>query len=363
MDSIILCHDPRDDAFAHRLAGFLEMNLPMAVSCSEGVIAPDLDLIEATERALSAEAALVLLSPNSVPKTWNRATWEPVFFEKPKEFQTLLGFVLVSDCRFPALLRRERFFDASDDPLRAMREIKRWLLRPTEPALGRAPVDSAIEELRRNVADRPGATFDIDPALAVRFAEECEYDFEAVWRFDCRDRGRKGIVGDIRAALGLAFAGRIEDDIASLKEWCAGHRCLFLLAGVKSEDREFAALGGRCSAIFTPPTEELPGTVPSATADAARKFEKFEATPGESVEGRLRLGWTAANLLKAQGRCDEVLEILDAMAALTRSLGDRSALLRIEREQYWTQVRQSAEEISVAISPFPELEQQLTLPF
>lgn len=360
MDSIILCHHPRDEAFAHRLAAFLEMNLPMAVSCSEGIVTPDLDLVEATERALSAEAALILLSPDSVPKTWHRATWEPVFFEKPKQFQTLLGFVLVSDCRFPPLLRRERFFDASNDPLPAMREIKRWLLRPTEPANPPAPADPAIDALQRLVADQPGAAFDIDPAPALRFAVECEHDFEAVWRFDFRGRGRKGIVGDICAALGLPFAGRIADDIASLKAWCAGHRSLFLLAGVKTEDREFATPGGRCSAIFTPPTDELLGAIPSATADAVRKFE---ATSGGGDTDRLRLGWTAVNLLKTQGRCDEVLEILEAMAAIARSLGDRSALLRIEREQYWTQVRQSSEEISVAISPFPGLEQQLTLPF
>lgn len=359
MDSIILCHDPRDGAFVERLARFIESNLPMAVSCSESVVGPDLDLVEAAERALSAEAALVVLSPHSVPKTWNRATWEPVFFEKPKEFQTHLGFVLASDCRFPALLRRDRFFDASSDPLRAMREIKRWLLRPTAPPASLASVESDVEELRHSVGDRPSAAFDIDPALAIRFANECEDDFEAVYRLDCSGRSRNGIVGDIRAALGLPFCGRIDEDLATLKEWSTRHRVLFLLAGIQPEDRELATPGGRCSTVFTAPGE-LPGARPSATAEAALKFN---ATLGGSADGRLRSGWNAVNLLNAQGRCDEALELLEAMASIAQGLGDRSALSRIEREQYWTRVSQSADRISLAVDPLPGFEQQLNLPF
>src|SRR5277367_4940833 len=115
MASIILCYAMEDEAFARELAAFLEVNLPVEVSCTEGIVNRDLDLLEAVDRALSAEMALVLLSPSSVPKHWNRAVWEPLFFEKPQEIQTLLGFVLSSDCTFPGLLRRSHFFDASRD--------------------------------------------------------------------------------------------------------------------------------------------------------------------------------------------------------------------------------------------------------
>src|SRR6266403_1259725 len=93
MASIILCYAQADEAFAHHLAGFLNDNLPLAISCTEGAIGADRDLMEATERALSADVALVLLSPSSVPRVWNRRIWEPVFLEKPKEFLTPLGFV------------------------------------------------------------------------------------------------------------------------------------------------------------------------------------------------------------------------------------------------------------------------------
>jgi hypothetical protein len=130
MDSVVLCFAAGDEAFARCLADFLEVNLPLVASCRDAVVGPDLDLLEAAERALSAEVALILLSPLSVPRVWNRKTWEPVFLEKPKEFQTQLGFVLLSECKFPEVFRRTHFFDASGDALSAARQIKRWLLRP-----------------------------------------------------------------------------------------------------------------------------------------------------------------------------------------------------------------------------------------
>ena len=92
MPSLVLCYAPQDEPFARESGRYLEVNLPIGISYTEGVVSPDFDLIEAAERALSAEFALVLLSPDSVPKTWRRETWEPVFFAKPLEFGALLGY-------------------------------------------------------------------------------------------------------------------------------------------------------------------------------------------------------------------------------------------------------------------------------
>jgi hypothetical protein len=349
MDSVILCYAGGDEVFARHLASFLEMNLPIAVSCGEGVVGPHLDLMEATERALSAEAALVLLSPLSVPRVWNRKVWEPVLLAKPKEYQTLLGFVLVRDCTFPGLLRRERFFDASVDALAAAREIKRWLLRPTKTVRPAVQIAPELEEVRRAVADRPGAAVEIPAELAGRFAHECEEDFEGVCRIDCRGRSRAGIAGDMGSALGLLMSGTLEENRATLSEWCAGHRILFVLAGVSPEDRDFATPGGRSSVIFTGPLADgLPCSIPSVAGDAVRRFQETLS---------LRLGWTAVNLLKAQGRCAEVLEVLGEMARAARSQDDTNAVLRIEREQFWideSRVLQQADLIQA---------EQLTLPF
>src|SRR6267378_173043 len=110
MASIVLCYAPEDEVRARQLGEYLEVNLAYEVSCGECVVGPIFDLVDATERGLSGEVALVLLSPHSVPKTWRRDRWEPVFFHKPAELGSLLGFVLLEACQFPELLKRQRFF-------------------------------------------------------------------------------------------------------------------------------------------------------------------------------------------------------------------------------------------------------------
>jgi hypothetical protein len=280
-----------------------------------------------------------------------------LFFHKPAEFQTLLGFVLVSECEYPALFRRERFFDASANALQAERAIKRWLIRPEEAAGPDFSLGPELEELRDTVADRPGSIVDVSTDLAVRFAESCAADFEAVYRFDCRGRSRAGIVGDIRSALGLPFSGRLAEDRATLREWCAFHRVLLLLAGVNVEDREFAAPGGRSSVLFTAPSANgLPGSIPGA---AVRKFEMslLSADEGADSEAALRLGWSTVNLLKAQGRLAEASEILDKMARFAREQNDASGLARIERERYWMKVYQDDENARVVQLPCAAQEQ------
>ncbi len=243
MPSLVLCYALQDEPFARELGRYLEVNLPIEISYTEGVVKPDLDLIEATERALSADIALVLLSPDSVPKTWRREIWEPMFFAKPLEFGALLGFVLVRACRFPDLLRRRYFFDASQDALTAMRDVKRWLVRP-QPLIPRPAAEASAElnELRLRIADQPGIVDGIDPELAYKFANDCGADFEAVYSLDCRERSAAGIVGDLGSAMGLRLPGTLEKNVRDLHEHCRDHRVLFLLAGVAPDALEVAGL-------------------------------------------------------------------------------------------------------------------------
>ena len=330
--SLILCSSKEDERFAGTLAAFLEVNLPAKVSCSEAVVAPGVDLMQAAERALSGDIALVLLSPSSVPAVWNRAVWEPLLLEKPKELATRVGFVLVAECRFPALLRRENFFDASADALGAVRAIKRWVLQPGR-GTGPAPkVDDEIEEMRRAVADRPGTVGGVDAGLAMRFAERCAEDFEVVYRFDCRGRSRAGIVGDVGSAIGLPMSGSIEQNVVTLREWRRNHRALFVLACAEDVDNDFEPDGGRASVIFTAPFEGvLADCTRSRTGDAVRRLQEQGAT-----EARLASGWAAVKLLEAQGRFVEMLEVLEAMREAARLGGDAQARLQIERQLYWT---------------------------
>ena len=361
MNSIALCYASGDRDFAGYLADFLELNLPVAVSRNDAIIGPDRDLMEATEQALSADAALVLLSPFSIPRILERKTWESAFLTKPKELHTLIGFVLVSECSFPQLLRRGRFFDATGDSLRAAREIKRWLLRPGETVSAGGLAVPELEEVRRAVADRPGNAVDVTPELALRFADECAEDFEAVYRIDCRARSRAGILGEIASATGLRLSGKTEQNQALLRQWCAEHRILFVLAGVGAENRDFVTPGGRASVISTAPLSgSLQGAAPSRAGDAVGKFE---ARLKEDKEGAIALGWRALNLLKEQARLEEVMEVLNAMQHAASGQSDMPALSRIEREQYWIRHDLDYDGPAPGLAPDPAATWQMSLPF
>lgn len=357
MDSLILCYAAADEGFARWLADFLEANLPLAVSCNEALVGPGLDLIEAAERALSAEAALVLLSQSSVPKVWLRKNWEPLFFEKPKEFQSLLGFVLVEDCSFPQLLRRAPFFDACKCRISAARGIRRWLLRPATTLTGPLSVVPEFEEVYAAVADRPGAAVDIPVEFAVHIATQFAEDFEAVYHFDCEGRSRAGTIGDIGSALGLPMPGTVDQNYAAWRDWCAAHKVLFVL----SDALDFTAPGGRASVIRTGPISSgMPCTIRSGAGDAVRRFHRMATL---DTAAALQLGWQAVNLLKVQGRCAEILETLDEMSRLASARADSNAKSKIEREQFWIRVFHD-ESGSHTLAPVDlTLNEQLTLPF
>jgi hypothetical protein len=333
MPSLVLCYAPQDEPFARELGRYLEVNLPVGISYTEGVVKPDFDLIEATERGLSAEVALVLLSPDSVPKTWRREIWEPVFFAKPLEFGTLLGFLLLRPCRFPDLVRRRYFFDASEDPLAAMRDLKRWLVRPQPliPGSGGKP-SAELNELRLGLADQPGAVDGVDPDLAYKFASECGADFEAVYSLDCQERSRAGIVGDLGSAMGLRLPGTLDRNLRDLQAHCRDRRVLCVLASVGPEARDVAALGGRTSVILT--DRAAFASDPRSIGVLVRQFRELQET---NPAAALRSGWAIVTELKSAERFAEVMELLESMARTARDSSDHPALSRIEREQFWMQ--------------------------
>jgi hypothetical protein len=357
MKSVALCYAPGDEAFARQLADSLESNLPFAVSLSDAVVGPERDLIEAAERALSAEAAIVLLSPFSVPGVLDLKSWQKVFLEQPKELLTHIGFVLLGDCPYPKLLRRERFFDASVDRLKALREIKRWLLRPNEKVPVAGTCEPELEELRSRVADRPGLAEGLDAGRAVQFAAAHAEDFEAIYRVDCHARSRATILGEIGSAVGLRLAGRTEQNRELLSEWCEERRVLFVLAGVNAVDRDFVFPGGRASAIFT---GALPNCAASAAGEAARAFEGEVRSSGGNA---IWFGWKAVNLLKEALRLAEALEVLDAMARVALDAGDLQVLSRVEREQYWIRDDLDYEAPAIASRLDPAVGGQLSFAF
>jgi hypothetical protein len=347
MPALVLCYAAEDESAARELARFLEANLPYLISLGECRVRPGFDLVDAAERALSADAALVLLSPASVPKTWKREKWEPVFFAKPEELETPLGFALLRDCKFPELLRRRRFFDLSRDFRQGSREVKHWLMR----AEGVAARTDAFPELRAAIADWPGVAADVSPDTAHAFTAACAADFERVLRIACHGRTAAGILGDIGHAAGLRLPGTVEQNRAALLTECAAHRWLFVFESLAPEHRDLVSFGGKTSAILTADTPDPPrmplDEIAAAFLVSARDEAQCGALAGPATawthellqsdfEAGLRLGWALIAVLKSAGRFAESVELLAAMETAARLRNDEMALFKIEWEQSWT---------------------------
>ena len=346
MRSLVFCYAPEDETAACELARFLEANLAYRVALEECRVRPDFDLIDAAERALSADAALVLLSPASVPKTWKRERWEPVFFGGAEEFRTPLGFALLRECKFPELFRRRQFFDLSQKFLQGSRQVKHWLMRPE----GVASRTDAFPELRAAIADWPGISLGIAPDLARDFASACAGDFEGVYCVACHGRSAAGILGDIGYAAGLRLPGNVQQNRDALVTACATNRWLFVFEGLPAEHRDLVNLGGKSSAIVTSdesaprvPVEDIGAAFLVSTRDEAQcgplvgpaTLLTYDLLQSDFTEG-LRLGWALLAVLKSAGRFAESVEVLAAMEKAARARNDDMALYKIEWEQSWT---------------------------
>ena len=68
MPSAVFCYAPPDVGIARDLGAYLELNCPVEVYYDEGRVRFGFDLVAAAERAVAADWALVLLSPESVPQ-------------------------------------------------------------------------------------------------------------------------------------------------------------------------------------------------------------------------------------------------------------------------------------------------------
>jgi TIR domain len=322
LQSAIICHAAEDAAIAGEMAAYLESNCALTVSLEEGD-----DLVGAVEIGLSADIVLAALSPASVPKPWKREIWEPVFLRQPGLLGSRLACLLLRECRFPELFRRGSFFDFSGDSIAGMRALKRWVYRGATGSFS----GGGFEDLRRRIADRPGVETGLREEEAAAFCVACGGDFEGVFRIDCARRSRAGILGDIAHALGLRLTGSSEWNRASLAEFCARRRCLFVFDHLAGEDRDFVNLGGRASAIFTEgevpsrrPFDELESLFrswPRHPDDCLRALGDCQSWLTEG-EHSMSLGFAVLALLKNFDRLAEACEILDFMAHAARASGD-----------------------------------------
>ena len=171
--TVFPCYVPSDRQTAAAIATFLERGAEVQVFLEEGKMWAGQDLAEKAREARMAEVVLVLFSRDSMPSPWARAKWEDALLKEPAEEGVRIGFVRCDDCVPPRVLLPR--FELAGAPTKGLRELKRWIRRPTATYV---PPDSPrssgceadLEVLGIAVGDRPGAEMVSSLAVALHRA-------------------------------------------------------------------------------------------------------------------------------------------------------------------------------------------------
>ncbi|MCU1330934.1 MAG: hypothetical protein JWN34_6304 [Bryobacterales bacterium] len=297
--SLVICHAPADETPVRELATFLTTNLSLEVSYDT-----EMPLTGAVERGLSAPFALAVFSPDSVPAGWKRSDWEGAFLQAPEQFESHLGFALLRDCKFPEILRRERFFDFTENPLEAARLVKQWLMRPTD--IPRRIFGYA--ELRAALVDRPGTLHGFEAGST--FLDDVRLEFEQVCRINAAGRTMAGIIGETGHQLGLTLPDNPTRNRELLTAYLAEHRVLVIFDNLT----EPIAFGGLSTVITT----QGPSPVP----------------PPPPVN-ELSQGWRLCDFLAPLQRYAEKIETLERMLQIAETKQDLRAIHSINQELFF----------------------------
>jgi hypothetical protein len=358
MRPIALCYSPVDAGSATELRSYLETNCP--VSIEDGVTHMGADLLDSVETGLSFDYVLVLFSTDSTEPAWPRSRWESILFEQPKQLRTTIAYVLLEECKFPAILKKEPFFDLSRDFAAGRRSLKRWLLAqltpvsptPHLPERSRSSSELEIDALE-SLADWPEYAQAPNREIALAFAHARHTDFEAVVWLNSVRRSRVGVLGDVAHALGLRLEGTWEDNIRALTDHCAEHRVLLLFENLESGAAEIVNFGGKASIVIVETVELTPRR---PLADLLRLFSAWKRNASRclavlgDVESHLdspdilkeeiwpeacSLCSAAVALLKDYGRFAEAYDLLARISSAMQVRGDLAALGKVEWETSW----------------------------
>jgi len=268
MPKVFPCYSTSDRELARELAAFLERGAGVEVLLEEGEMQPGEDLVAKVQEGISADVALVLLSPESVPGRWVLDRWQSVFWNQAAEAGTALATLLCRDAKFPELLRRRNFFDLRQNRLPAFRAVKRWLMALSPPPR-RAPFvparqpgfagrNAELEALSALLADAPGmavvshdAAGSGKTALALEFARRHREDFDAIFWLTCGSRSAASLAGDLAAQLDARLDRDLESNLNELRRLCARYRCLLILDDAVAATAAVLAPRGRTSVLIT----------------------------------------------------------------------------------------------------------------
>jgi TIR domain len=260
--TVFPCFAREDCQVARDLAEFLERGASVQIFLEDGEIGPGETLVSKAADGLQAAVILLILSPDSAPSLGARRYWEPVLLDQPRREGVKVATVLARSCEFPALLRRDAFFDLTTDRLAAFREIKRWLvaLEPGSRQFEFEPArqscvdgcDAEMEKLRQSIADAPGTailTGAGKTTLALEFARQSKRDFEGLVWLTCTEQTLASLAGDMASQLGMSLEGDVEENLIQLGKFCSQRRLLIVLDDA-SGDAERLVPGGRSSTLI-----------------------------------------------------------------------------------------------------------------
>ena len=250
--TIFLAHGAWGMTFAVRLAHFLEFGCDVNCSADEGLIHEGQDLIAKAAEGLACDILVIMLSEGSWPARRPREQWEPVLYEETRRAGVELACVLLGECPFPPLLGRRNFFDATANPLGAMRLMKRWIRQRDQRAAHslHSTFSADLEDLYSALADQAG-TLSTSGADASRFAKEAGQEFEAVLWVPCHRRTLAQITGAVGSQLGLTLEGTAEENCRRIHEVLSIRRCLLVLDGPAMEIAADVIPRGRTSTLVT----------------------------------------------------------------------------------------------------------------
>jgi len=333
------CHADADRAALDELKAFLDPQCDLDWCAEDACVPGGGQLLIKIEESLTADVVLVLLSPDSVPALWVREQWEPILMEGPRKYHTKVGLVLLRECRFPLLLRNQAFFDLTADKRNGFRRIKRWLLdmgRPANPPFFApdAPEPSEqrlaeLEELRRQLADSPGAVTlrSPAPALAAQFAHLCRDDFHGVLWVRCGQRSPARVAGELAWQLGLRLEGETRSNQDELRRFCAQRRCLIVFHDVQTDADQPLIPGGRASVLLITTTEGAEESELSQLLDQVALTEDWPQL--------CALAPRALRLARDEGRLAEADELIERWFTCAERRGDRRILDECARERIW----------------------------
>jgi len=313
---VFICCSPADREAAAAIAARLQHGAEAEVSLEECDPEAGQTVASAWDGGLSSAAILLLLSPQAVPERLSRSHWESVLNHVEANATPPLGAVLVSDCPYPRLLERKRFFRWADDAQGALRAIERWALslhsQPEQPSFVPAGLpwfQGRHHELNRMweaLVDAAGAIVLVNPApgsgktsLAQEFARVASGHFRDILWVACGDRTLTAIVSDLGSQLGLTLQGSAEEALARTSRVIQEHRLLVVFDDLTVEAPIVTSPEGRTSLLITARSGqiELP---PHA------RIMRIESTippvltepPADSLDRRL---WEAISVCRPHG--------------------------------------------------------------